>query len=371
MLTLEKSYQIQPPSAPNAQTAFEAERALAHPIRHITDICAPLSEGGPHDFYSNADYFWPDPSKPDGLPYMNRDGETNPGNFDEHRHIMRQMRRDVCALAQGYQQDKKDAYAQRAVQILQEFFLLPETRMNPRLTYAQAIPGRCPGRNFGIIDTIHIAELPFAIEALKDSPAMEKNVYQGLKDWFTQYLGWLLTSKNGIEEAVTTNNHAICYFVQVAAFALFTDNLPIIEMCRNRYKTHLLPQMAPKGSFPRELGRTKPYNYSIFALDNIATLCQMLSSPEDDLWIYQTEKGVTIKNGIDFLLPYLQNKSLWPYPKDIMHFEDFPVKSSFMLFAGYRFGMDSLLELYDTLPSPLVSDEASRNNAIQYPKLLL
>ena len=154
-------------------------------------------------------------------------------------------------------------------------------------------------------------------------------------------------------------------------YVIFTDNLPIVEMCRNRFKAHLLPQMAPDGSFPRELSRTKPYNYSIFALDNMATLCQMLSSPEDDLWFYQTEKGVTMKKGVDFLLPYLQDKGTWPYPPDVMHFEDFPVKSSFMLFAGYRFGMESLLELYSALPGPLVSDEASRNNAIQFPQLML
>lgn len=371
MLTWEKKYQLQPKKDTPRQTIAKAEEALAHPIQHITDVQSPLSEGGPHDYYSNGDYWWPDPEKPDGLPYIRRDGETNPGNFDTHRHILRQMRSDVCALAAGYRQNQKEEYAQQAVKILKEFFILPVTRMNPSLTYAQAIPGICPGRGIGIIDTLHIAELPFAIEALKDSPAMESSIYQGLKDWFAQYLGWMLTSQNGIEEASADNNHSVCFFVQAAAFALFTDNLPIVEMCRNRYKTYLLAQMAPDGSFPRELGRTKPYSYSIFVLDNMIALCQMLSSPEDDLWIYQNEKGLSIKNGIDFLLPYLKDKGSWPYPKDVMYFDDFPVSSSFMLFAGCRFGQKDLLELYQALPSPLVPDEVNRNNAIQSPQLLL
>ena len=371
MLTWEKTYQIQPEQGAPGPVTQNAEQALSHPIRHITDAAAPLSEGGPHDYYSNGDYWWPDPEKPDGLPYIRRDGETNPGNFDTHRHIMRQMRSDVCALAAGYRQDKKEEYAQRAVRILKEFFLSPETRMNPSLTYAQAIPGICAGRGIGIIDTLHLAELPFAIEALKGSPAMTGEIYQGLRDWFAQYLGWMLTSQNGIEEASTDNNHAVCFFVQAAALALFTENLPIVEMCRSRYKTHLLAQMAPNGGFPRELERTKPYNYSIFVLDNMISLCQLLSSPEDDLWTYQNEKGLSIKDGIDFLLPYLKDKNSWPYPKDVMHFEDFPVRSSFMLFAGCRFGQRELLELYRTLSSPLAPDEVSRNNAIQFPLLLI
>ena len=371
MITWQKKYRLQAETEPSAEIAAKAEEALTHPLRHITDVRAPLSEGGVHDYYSNGDYWWPDPAKPDGLPYIRRDGETNPENFDAHRHILRQMRSDVCALALGYRQTRREEYARRAVRILREFFLEPDTRMNPSLTYAQAIPGICPGRGIGIIDTVHIAELPFAIEALKDSPAMEEGVYRGLRDWFAQYLGWMLTSQNGIEEAVTDNNHAVCFFVQASAFALFTDNLPIVEMCRSRFKTHLMAQMAADGGFPRELARTKPYNYSIFVLDNMVTLCQLLSSPDDDLWEFRNEKGLSIQNGIDFLLPYLKDKSAWPYPKDVMYFEDFPVRSSFMLFAGCRFGREELLELYRTLPNPFAPDEVSRNNAIQHPLLLL
>jgi len=371
MLTWEKKYQIQPERETPEQSAAKAEEALNHPVRHITDIRAPLSEGGEHDYYSNGDYWWPDPEKPDGLPYIRRDGETNPDNFDTHRHIMRQMRNDVCALALGYQKTQKEEYAQRAVRILKEFFLDAETRMNPSLTYAQAIPGICPGRGIGIIDTIHIAELPFAIEALKDSPAMENSIYQGLKEWFANYLGWMLTSQNGIEEASATNNHSVCFFVQAAAFALFTDNLPVVEMCRHRFKEHLLAQMAADGSFPRELGRTKPYNYSIFVLDNMITLCQLISSPEDDLWTFQNEKGLSIKDGINFLLPYLKDKGSWPYARDVAHFDDFPVRSSFMAFAGCKYGLEDLLELYRTLPNPLTPDEVNRNNAVQYQELLL
>ena len=45
--------------------------------------------------------------------------------------------------------------------------------------------------------------------------------------------------------------------MQVAAFALFTDNREMIRFCTERYKTVLLPnQMAADGSFPLELEET-------------------------------------------------------------------------------------------------------------------
>src|SRR5215472_15064427 len=42
------------------------------------------SAGGKHDFFSEGDYWWPDPNDANG-PYIQRDGMSNPDNFDEHR----------------------------------------------------------------------------------------------------------------------------------------------------------------------------------------------------------------------------------------------------------------------------------------------
>ena len=34
--------------------------------------------GDKHDYMSIGSYWWPDPSKPNGLPYIRKDGERNP-----------------------------------------------------------------------------------------------------------------------------------------------------------------------------------------------------------------------------------------------------------------------------------------------------
>jgi hypothetical protein len=160
----------------------------------ITRFRAKFCEGGPNDFYSNGDYWWPDPTKPDGLPYLQRDGETNPGNFNEHRTAMRSLRDAVAALGAAYQVTGEDRYAMKAAELLRVFFLDPTTRMNPHLNFAQAIPGRSPGRGIGIIDTLHLAEVPLAIEALAKSPAFPPQVVAGLKQWFREYSDWMITS---------------------------------------------------------------------------------------------------------------------------------------------------------------------------------
>lgn len=369
MITYKKQYKIEPQWKNKEWVLQKAEEALRAPVRHITDVQCPRSEGGIHDYYSNGDYWWPNPDTQDGLPYIQRDGETNPENFNEHREIMRHMRKNVVYLTSGYILSGDEKYAEFAVTHLKEFFLDKETYMAPNLSYAQAILGVCPGRGVGIIDTLHLVDVVFAVERLKNSNSMSEEVYYGIKKWFAQYLGWMLTDENGIEEMTMDNNHAVCFFVQAAAFALFTDNEIMADFCRQYFKKGLLVQQASDGSFPRETGRTKPYNYSIFIVDNMVNLCQLLSKPEDDLWEYVTEDGKSIQKAVDFITPYILDKSKWPYPADVMHFDAFPARAGFMVMAGCRLGREELLKLYESLPTESQDEEARRNIAVRQPML--
>ncbi len=339
---------------------------------HLTDVIAPLSEGGPNDYYSNGDYWWPNPQTADGLPYIRRDGLTNPDNFDHHRRLLRTMRTNVANLAAGYLITRDEKYAEKAVTFLREFFLGPQTRMNPHLRYAQAIPGRCSGRGIGIIDTLHLIDLPFAVAALDGSEFLTSRILNGLKAWFAAYLEWICTHPYGVSEMNAKNNHGVCWCVQAAVFALFTQNQRVLDFCRERYKTLILPeQMAPDGSLPRELNRTKPYSYSIFTLDNLVTLCQVLSTDEDNLWSFQLPDGRGIQKGIEFLYPFLADKARWPYPPDVQSFEEWPVQISCLLFAGRALGEEKYLRLWKRLNPDPVDPEVRRNIAIRQPILWL
>jgi hypothetical protein len=349
-----------------------ANAALEMEPLSIARLPAKLSEGGPNDFYSNGDYWWPDPKKPNGLPYIKRDGETNPENFTGHRDAVRELRDAVAALSAGWLATKDERYPAKAAALLRVFFLDPATRMNPHLKYAQAIPGVTPGRGIGIIDTLHLIEIPKAVTAMEGSAAFTPELGAGLRDWFREYMAWMLGSKNGKEEAATKNNHAVAFYLQVAVFAEFTGDDAALAECRKRFKEVFVPnQMAPDGSFPQELSRTKPYGYSIFQLDNMATLCQVLCSPEDKLWSFALPDGRGMKNAMAYLYPYLEDKSKWPLKPDVQAWDGWPARQPCLLFAGIALGDSRYLDLWRKLGPDPRDAEVRRNIAITQPLLWL
>ena len=349
-----------------------ADAALAARPAHITDSVAPNSAGGRHDFFSQADYAWPNPDTADGLPFVSRDGETYPGAFFDHRKAMRAMRTNVANFTAAYLFTKDPKYAKAAETWIKEFFLDKETMMNPSLLYSQAVLGVCTGRGIGIIDTLHLIDVPVAADILLENGQMDKSVYEGLKSWFAAYLNWMCTHQYGIDEMNWFNNHSVCWHVQAAAFACFTGNNDVLQMCVDHYKNAILPgQMADDGSFPKELTRTKPYGYSIFIVDNMATLCYLLSTETENLWDFTLADGRSVKKGLDYLYPYLNDKTKWPHRTDIAHHEDWPVAMSFMLFAAASYDEDKWLELYSRLSKYSENYEVRRNTAIRVPYLWL
>jgi len=170
----------------------EADRYLQQAPVPLTNFRSERSAGGPNDFYSEGDYWWPDPANPNG-PYIRRDGNTNPENFVAHRIAMRDLSRWVSTLVAAYKATGEKKYAEHALAHLNAFFLNPATRMNPNLLHAQAIQGRHTGRGIGIIDTIHLIEVAQAIQKLIDMGFLPKPKEVGLKTWFNEYATWMTT----------------------------------------------------------------------------------------------------------------------------------------------------------------------------------
>lgn len=328
------------------------------------------SEGGPNDFHSNADYFWPDPSKPDGLPYIARDGQSNPDNFNEHRKAVKTLRDSVAALAAAYHLTGDEKYVVKAAEFLRVFFLDRKTRMNPNLNYAQAVLGVAPGRSYGIIDALHFIEIPIAVSAMESSKAFPQGMGDELRQWFGELSRWMLTSENGIKEGAAKNNHAVTYYLKIAVFAKFTGDQALLAASRKQYKEVFVgKQMAEDGSFPLELARTKPYAYSIFQLDNMATLCQVLSTPEDDLWAFALPDGRGIRKAAAYLYPFLKDKSKWPLAPDVQAWDGWPARQPHLIFAGLALGESAYLDLARKLPPDPSDPEVQRNIAITQPIL--
>jgi hypothetical protein len=157
---------------------------------------------------------------------------------------------------------------------------------------------------------------------------------------------------------------------QAAEFARYTGSAELTAFCRDRYKAVLLPgQMAADGSFPLELKRTKPYGYSLFNLDAMAAVCQILSTSEDDLWTFQLPDGRGMRKAMEFMVPFIADKKKWPHPPDVMYFDQWPVRHPSLLFAGLALDKPAYIDLWKTLnPDPTV-EEVIRNYPLRQPLL--
>lgn len=341
-----------------------------HPVT-VTAFRSERSTGGIHDFYSEGDYWWPDTINPNG-PYIQRDGQSNPDNFVAHRHAMIRFSTLVGNLTSAYLLTKDIKYIDAALVHIRAWLVDEETKMNPNLLYAQAIKGITTGRGIGIIDTIHLIEVVQSLIQMEKLGLLSEEDKEGTKRWFTEYLTWLTTHPNGIKEMNALNNHGTCWIMQAAIFAKYTDNKEVLEFCSNRYKTVLLPdQMERDGSFPRELRRTKPYGYSLFNLDAMATICQILSTDDDNLWIYTTPDGKNIQKGFDFLLPFVTDKSSWRYQTDVMYWDEWPVAQPFLFFGAIGLKNETYIEVWKTLEHFPVNDEVIRNLPVRNPLIWL
>ena len=118
-----------------------ADAYLKQPPITITAFHTVRSAGGPHDYFSEADYWWPDSQNPGG-PYIQRDGMSNPDNFVAHRRALMRLSVQLPALCAAWVLTKQHAYAGHAADHLRAWFLDERTLMNPNLAYAQAIHGR-------------------------------------------------------------------------------------------------------------------------------------------------------------------------------------------------------------------------------------
>ena len=348
----------------------DADRYLAEAPVTITASRSDRSPGGVHDYFSQADYWWPDPKNPGG-PYIRRDGESNPQNFVAHREALMRLSVMVPALAVAWKLTGQKRYAEKAREHAVAWFLDTATKMNSNLQYAQAIHGVSTGRGTGIIDTIHLVEVTRAIEALRDAGVWASPAeYDAIQAWFREYVHWMTTSKNGIEERDAANNHGSCWVMQVAQFAAFTGDRENMRYCADRFREKLVPdQVAADGSLPLELARTKPYSYCLFDMDILSTICQILSTGPEDLWSFTTADGRGMKKVIGYMAPFIADKSRWPKPPDVEYFNDLPVRQPSLLFGGLAYGEASWIELWKRLnPEPTVP-EIIRNFPIRQPLL--
>lgn len=314
-----KAHRTDPSIAPAyAAVIKRADAAFVGPTYTVVDKTRTPPSGDKHDYISMGPYWWPDPTRPNGEPYIRRDGEFNPERATNEFDVtdLDAMSAGVEALSLAYYFTDDARYATKAAQLLRVWFLDPATRMNPNTKYAQGVPGRTTGRAEGVLDTYRLLRVIEGVGLLAPSKALSSADQKGLEHWFADYTTWMRADPNGREEQAAANNHGIWFDYQLAGFALFARQDAVArQVVAEAGARRIATQVAPNGSLPLELTRTRALHYSYFALEALVGTAQFGRCVDLDLWRYQTADGRGLRAAFDFLAPYVGREASFPYPE--------------------------------------------------------
>lgn len=290
-----------------------ANEALERGPYSVTRKSVVPPDGTKNDYMSMGPYWWPDPSKPDGLPYIRRDGEVNPESSIDKEQL-RGLNEDVRSLSLAWYFSGEKKYAVKAAELLRTWFLHPETKMNPHLAYAQGIPGRTAGRGIGIIDTRQFVTLVDAILLLESSAALSHGEEKQIREWFAAFFEWLTTSQHGKDEDAWPNNHSVAYDAQVTAIARFLENdLYVAEKIAAIPVRRIDRMIRADGRQPEELIRTRAYSYSVSNLTNFFDAGETGLKVGVNIFNHLNPEGGSLQNALEFLTTYLGKSGEWPW----------------------------------------------------------
>jgi hypothetical protein len=292
----------------------EADSAMSVGLLSVTDKTLLPPSGDKHDYFSISPYWWPNPDTDDGLPWIRHDGNTNPDSKTDATDSVRigLFTRSVRALGVAYYFSSEEKYAEQATKMLRYWFINPETRMNPNIRYAQAVPGVDDQRRSGMIDSRSFSDrLVDALALIETSEHWTNEDDVAMRAWLGEFLDWLITSEQGTAEQYSPNNHGTWMQAQIAGIAYYLGREDIARVAVANTKWRIREQLDNKGKQPEELARTRGYHYSYFNLDAMAYLAQLGDKMGIDIWNHEY-KGRSIKAGIDYVAQY-QKAEEWPH----------------------------------------------------------
>lgn len=317
MIAIKKELHTASYAAAYASLITSAEQEMLKKPYSVTQKKGIAPSGDKHDYVSLSRYWWPNPEHKDGMPYIFKDGQSNP----ELAHYDRNTLGDMCAAVQtlglAYFYSGEEKYAQKAVNLLQVWFLNANTKMNPNLEYSQFIPGRdnSKGRPEGLIDSYSFVGMLSSVALLKESAFYLEQDDRALKQWFADFSNWLQHSEQGVKENHAKNNHATAYDAQLISYLLFAGKeTEARKIIMDFPQKRIYSQIEPDGSQPQELWRTLSYHYSWYNLSHMLDVCATAQKLGINLLEQRSADGRSIYQAMDYLSSFLgKDVEAWPY----------------------------------------------------------
>lgn len=340
----------------------------------VTSMVCPRSPAAAANYYSE-----PEPG-PDAPPHPG-----SPPPFLAHRDALFTLGLAVPALAAAFTLTGEARYSDAATAHLRVWFVDPATRMVPAMDFAQTVPAasRPPspdadgpaaqplvsGRYQGILEALPLTEIAIALPFLSNLSDAER---AAIHAWFAAYYHWLTEPRDSGPRLAalardSKSHHGASWMLQASACAYLAaptgdvgrnEDSALADL-RHRFKSSTLrAQISPDGYFPHEITSPVPYRDSLFNLDMLAAICQLLSTRLESIWDYQLEEGPGMRGAIAWHFPYIADRGKWPYRADIDHFDELPSRRASLLLAARAYQRPEYAALWKTLkpdpPTPAV-----------------
>lgn len=388
----------EPPQAPSGGTAtrpdvaaIDRERILSAADGYlslqpapVTSLVCPRSPAPAAAYYSEAE---PDA----GLPRP----ASAPAPFLAQRDALFTLGLAVPALAAAYTLTREARYADHAATHLRAWFVDSRTRMIPAMDFARTVPvsahassnaSNAPsglagtGSYEGVIEALPLVEIAIALPFLTTLGDSDR---AAVRAWFAAYYRWLTEPHDSGPRLAalardSKSHHGASWMLQACACAYLAaptgdvgreEDASLTEL-RHRFKaTTLRAQISPDGYFPHEIGTATPYRNSLFNLDMLAAICQLLSTRLESIWDYQLDEGPGMRGAVAWHFPFIADRGHWPYRADADHFDELPGRRVSLLLAARAYQRPEYAALWKTLRPGAVTPAILRTMPVQQPLL--
>lgn len=275
----------------------QADKALlAGPFSVMQKNNIPPS-GNKHDYFSVP-------------PYSGTgDGLTNPRWYVDYDRVpLEKFTQSLETLALAYFLTGEQKFANKAVVLIREWFLNPETSMNPDLEFAQK------NTWVGVVDTRFLSRIIDGIGLIQNSGYWNKEDQNLMVEWCSQFTK-NVQKRTDKEHMNRGHNISSWYHVQMASIALFSGDTVMAKTMIERTKARIDTALNKSGGFKEEWPRTRSLSYSCFhsfALFNLASMGEQVGI---DLWNYKTSDGRSFQQALEYISMHsgIANAKKWPH----------------------------------------------------------
>mgnify|MGYP002545297825 FL=1 len=321
----------QPYKSAYAKLIGKADRYLSEPHLSVVDDKDHVPASGDiHDYMSIARYTWPDTTKADGLPYIGRDGYTNPEYYTYDREALLKMvdRAKIFALAWYFSDEKR--YGKAAMEQIRTWFLRKDTYMNPNMYYGQIVKGYDNLNPTAVLDGAGFVDLLDALYLMENFRTWGwRRDLRRVNKWFAEFLDWIETSDQGVRESKAKDNTGTSYDLQRLAYNIYCGKKDKAQTILDSFvQNRTNKQIDDLGVQVEEVKRTSSFGYSV---SNITVMTNFITIAHNHGLELSAEAQSRFYKAVDYLLLYLDEHKKWPY-QEISNMDYYRNRLTFELF---------------------------------------